>query len=154
MIISCGGNMKSIKKEDIKDLSYKDITNMILENNKKGMNTLDLFTMIVELLDLPKDTIDTKIADYYTSLTTDKRFLLVDGLWDLRSRHTSDKVLVDATEDELDEEEFEETDELDEEPEEESYEDDIDNDTSYDEDDDGLGDLVVLDEDELDIENS
>ena len=146
--------MKSIKKEDIKDLSYKDITNMILENNKKGMNTLDLFTMIVELLDLPKDTIDTKIADYYTSLTTDKRFLLVDGLWDLRSRHTSDKVLVDATEDELDEEEFEETDELDEEPEEESYEDDIDNDTSYDEDDDGLGDLVVLDEDELDIENS
>ena len=146
--------MKSIKKEDVKDLSYKDITNIILENNKKGMNTLDLFTMIVELLELPKDIIDTKIADYYTSLTTDKRFLLVDGLWDLRSRHTSDKVLVDATEDELDEEEFEETEDMDDEVEEESYEDDIDNDTSYDEDDDGLGDLVVLDEDELDIENS
>ncbi len=146
--------MKSVKKEDIKDLSYKDITNVILENNKKGMNTLDLFTMIVDLLELPKDTIDNKIGDYYTSLTTDKRFLLVDGLWDLRSRHTSDKILVDATEDELDEEEFEETDDLDEEIEDESYEDDIDNDTSYDEDDDGLGDLVVLDEDELDIENS
>ena len=146
--------MKSIKKEDIKDLSYKDITNIILENNKKGMNTLDLFTMIVDLLELPKDTIDTKIADYYTSLTTDKRFLLVDGLWDLRNRHTSDKVLVDATEDDIDEEEFEETDDMEEEIEEESYEDDIDNDTSYDEDDDGLGDLVVLDEDELDIENS
>jgi DNA-directed RNA polymerase delta subunit len=154
MIISCGGIMKSIKKEDIKDLSYKDITNVILENNKKGMNTLDLFTMIVDLLELPKDTIDNKIGDYYTSLTTDKRFLLVDGLWDLRSRHTSDKVLVDATEDELDEEEFEETDEIEDEIEEESYEDDIDNDTNYDEDDDGLGDLVVLDEDELDIENS
>ena len=28
--------MKSIKKEDIKDLSYKDITNIILENNKKA----------------------------------------------------------------------------------------------------------------------
>ena len=146
--------MKSIKKEDIKDLSYKDITNIILENNKKGMNTLDLFTMIVDLLELPKDTIDTKIADYYTSLTTDKRFLLVDGLWDLRNRHTSDKVLVDATEDDIDEEEYEETDDMEEEIEEESYEDDIDNDTSYDEDDDGLGDLVVLDEDELDIENS
>ncbi len=146
--------MKSIKKEEVKDLSYKDITNIILENNKKGMNTLDLFTMIVDLLELPKDTIDNKIGDYYTSLTTDKRFLLVDGLWDLRSRHTSDKVLVDATEDELDEEEFEETDEIEDEMEEESYEDDIDNDNSYDEDDDGLGDLVVLDEDELDIENS
>ena len=146
--------MKSIKKEDIKDLSYKDITNIILENNKKGMNTLDLFTMIVDLLELPKSTIDTKIADYYTSLTTDKRFLLVDGLWDLRSRHTSDKVLVDATDDELEDEEFEETEEIEDEMEEDSYEDDIDNDTSYDEDDDGLGDLVVLDEDELDIENS
>ncbi len=146
--------MKSIKKEDVKDLSYKDITNLLLENSSKGMNTLDLFTKIVELLDLPKDTIDTKIADYYTSLTTDKRFLLVDGLWDLRNRHTSDKVLVDASLDELeDDEEFEESDEIEEEIEEESYEDDIDDDTSYDEDDDGLGDLVVLDEDELDIEN-
>jgi len=146
--------MKSIKKDDIKDLSYKDITNIILENNKGGMNTLDLFTMIVDLLELPKNTIDTKIADYYTSLTTDKRFLLVDGLWDLRSRHTSDKVLVDATDDELeDEEEFDENEDLDLETEEEPYEDDIDGDTSYDEDDDGLGDLVVLDEDEMDIDN-
>ena len=146
--------MKSIKKEDIKDLSYKDITNIILENNKGGMNTLDLFTMIVDLLELPKNTIDTKIADYYTSLTTDKRFLLVDGLWDLRSRHTSDKVLVDATDDELeDEEEFDESEDLDLETEEESYEEDIDGDTTYDEDDDGLGDLVVLDEDEMDIDN-
>ena len=147
--------MKSIKKEDIKDLSYKDITNIILENNKCGMNTLDLFTMIVNLLELPKDTIDTKIADYYTSLTTDKRFLLVDGLWDLRSRHTSDKVLVDATDDELeDEEEYDETEDVDLETEEESFEDDIDGDNSYDEDDDGLGDLVVLDEDEMDIDNN
>jgi len=146
--------MKSIKKEDIKDLSYKDITNIILENNKTGMNTLDLFTMIVDMLELPKNTIDTKIADYYTSLTTDKRFLLVDGLWDLRSRHTSDKVLVDATDDELDEEDYEESDESDLEVEEDEFEEDIDSDTSYDEDDDGLGDLVVLDEDELDIENN
>ena len=147
--------MKSIKKEDIKDLSYKDITNILLENNKGGMNTLDLFTKIVELLELPKDTIDTKIADYYTSLTTDKRFLLVDGLWDLRSRHTFDKVLVDATDEELDEEEeFDESEEMDEELEEDVYEDDIDGDTSYDEDDDGLGDLVVLDEDEIDLDNN
>ena len=154
MIISCGGFMKNIKKEEIKDLSYKDITNIILENNKEGMNTLDLFTKIVDLLELPKSTIDTKIADYYTSLTTDKRFLLVDGLWDLRSRHTSDKVLVVADDDEIeDDEEFDESDEMDIETEEDSFEDDIDGDTSYDEDDDGLGDLVVLDEDEMDIDN-
>ena len=147
--------MKTINKEEIKDLSYKDITYMILENNNGGMNTLDLFTMIVDLLELPKSTIDTKIADYYTSLTTDKRFLLVDGLWDLRSHHTSDKVLVNVEDDELeDEEEFEESDELEDESLDDVYEDDIDDDTSYDEDDDGLSDLVVLDEDEIDIDNN
>ena len=147
--------MKSIKKEDVENLSYKDITNIILENNKKGMNTLDLFTQIVDLLELPKSTIDTKIADYYTSLTTDKRFLLVDGLWDLRNRHTSDKVLIIPLEDDEieDEEEIEESEEN-EDLEEDVFEEDIDGDTSYDDDDDGLGDLVVLDEDEMDIDNN
>ena len=147
--------MDSIKKEDIINLSYKDITNIILEKNKGGMNTLDLFTKIIELLDLPKNTIDMKIADYYTSLTTDKRFLLVDGLWDLRSRHTSDKVLVmpDEIVDE-DEENFDEMEEIDEEVESETFEDDIDDDASYDDDDDGLSDLVVLDEDDIDMENN
>ena len=147
--------MGNIKKENIDNLSYKDITNMILENSKKGLNTLDLFTKIVELLELPKSTIDTKIADYYTSLTTDKRFLLVDGLWDLRSRHTSDKVLVMPDDDvEEDEEVFDEIEEDETEEEDVSYEDDIDDDTSYDDDDDGLSDLVVLDEDDIDIENN
>ena len=147
--------MKSIKKEDIVNLSYKDITNILLEQNKKGMNTLDLFKKIVELLELPESTIDTKIADYYTSLTTDKRFLLVDGLWDLRSRHTSDKVLVMPEEEDIDEEEnIEENEELEEEIEEDSYEEDIDDTENYDDDDDGLSDLVVLDEEEIDIENN
>ena len=146
--------MKNIKKEDIINLSYKDITYLILENSDKGLNTLDLFTKIVELLELPKSTIDTKIADFYTSLTTDKRFLLVDGLWDLRSRHTSDKVLVMSDEDILDEEEnFDEMEEVDE-IEEDSYEDNIDDDASYDDEDDGLSDLVVLDEDDMDMENN
>ena len=119
------------------------------------MNWIKYFTTIVELLELPKSTIDTKIADYYTSLTTDKRFLLVDGLWDLRSRHTSDKVLTSVEDDELeDDEELEENDDIDDEIVEDEFEDDIDDDTSYDEDDDGLGDLVVLDEDEMDIDNN
>ena len=145
--------MKSIKKEDVENLSYKDITNLILNENKTGMNTLDLFTKIVDLLELPKTTIDTKIADYYTSLTTDKRFLLVDGLWDLRSRHTSDKVLVNVEDDMDEDENLEESEEIEDEME-DDYEEDIDDDTSYDDDDDGLDNLVILDEDEMDIENN
>ena len=116
---------------------------------------MDLFTDIVNLLELPQSTIDVKIADFYTSLTTDKRFLMVNGLWDLRSRHTSDKVLSNVEDD--DEEENMEEMEEDMETEEDNYEDDsesIDDDTNFDDEDDGLSDLVILDEDEIDIENN
>lgn len=157
MLITIGGGvMKEIKREDVQNLSYKDIAYLLIEKEKNGKNTLDLFKEIVDLLDLPQSTIDTKIADFYTSLTTDKRFLMIDGLWDLRNRHTSDKVLSSAQDDDDEEENIEDTDE-DMETEEDNYEDDsesIDDDTNFDDDDDGLSDLVILDEDEMDIENN
>ena len=147
--------MKEIKKEDIENLSYKDITFMILENAKKGINTLDLFTEIVSKLELPPSTIENKIGDYYTSLATDKRFILVDGVWDLRKRHTSDKVIVDS----LEEEEEEEEELIDNDEDmmlEDEYGDEYTDDVSVDDDDfdatdddDDLSDLVVLDEDDL-----
>lgn len=147
--------MKELKKQDVCDMSYKDIAYLLIENEKKGKNTLDLFTEIVNLLELPQSTIDIKIADFYTSLTTDKRFLMVDGLWDLRNRHTSDKVLTSVEDDDEDEENVDETEEEIEE-ENDAYEDeaDIDDDTSFEDDDDGLSDLVILDEEEMDIENN
>ena len=147
--------MKELKKENIENLSYKDIANLIIENSKKGLNTLELFTKIVELLELPKSTIDNKIGDFYTSLTTDKRFVLLDGLWDLRSRHTSDKVLVkvDEEDEEIDEENIDEDENLD-----EIDEDSYDNGDASDEDSfgdtDDLGDLVVIDEEDLGLENN
>ena len=146
--------MKDLRKEDVCNLSYKDITYLILEKENKGLNTLELFTRIVNLLELPDSTIDTNIADFYTSLTTDKRFVMVDGLWDLRTRHTSDKVLVAMDEDEEDEEELEQEEETEEDDEPNFDEEISDDEGAYDDDDDGLSDLVVLDEDEMDIENN
>lgn len=143
--------MKEIKKEDVENLSYKDITFLLLENYKKGMNTLDLFGKIVSLLELPASTIENKIGDYYTSLATDKRFILVDGLWDLRKRHTSDKVIVDSIEDEdafLDE--IKEDSEIVEDEYGDEYTDDVDVSDDFDDtDEEDLSDLVVLDEDDL-----
>ncbi len=143
--------MKEIKKDDIENLSYKDITYMILSNEKKGINTLDLFTKIVTTLELPASTIENKIGDYYTSLTTDKRFILVDGVWDLRNRHTSDKVIVDIDEeDDIELEEIKEEDAPLEDEYEEEYSDDVDNPDDFDDtDDDDLSDLVVIDEEDL-----
>ena len=151
-------SLKTMKKEELELLSNKDITNLILEESKKTMNTADLFKKIIKLLELPESTFETKIADYYTALATDKRFILLDnGKWDLRSNHTSDKVLKLKIDDE-DEDEDEEKDE-DEEDENDQYSDlDEDNyddteDEEYDEEtNEELKDLVVIDEDELELE--
>ncbi len=129
-------------------MSYKDITNIILEE-KGSMNTIELFTLIAKLLELPKGTVEKKVAEYYTTLTTDKRFILLsDGKWDLRSNHTSDKVVV--TDEEQEEEEEEETEEKQED--EEDFDMDARDDDTFDDDDDDLKDLVILDEEEMELE--
>lgn len=141
-------SLKKLKKEDLELLSNKDITNLILEE-KGAQNTADLFKEIIKLLELPSSVFDQKIGDYYTSLTTDKRFILLEnGTWDLRSRHTSDKLIKIV--DEEDEEDIEETkEEVDEDT--INY-DNIDSDDDIDDTNDDLKDLVVLDEDELELE--
>ena len=142
-------DLKKMSKEELELLSNKDITNLLLE--EKGMQTTpDLFKKIIKLLDLPESTFDNKIGDYYTSLTTDKRFILLDGgKWDLRSRHTSDKLIKVEDEDDLDDEEEEEIEEETTENDYDSIESDEDD---LDDEDDDLKDLVVLDEDEMESE--
>lgn len=144
-------DIKKMPKEELELLSNKDITFYLLENSKKSINTADLFKEIIKLLELPKEDFETKIGDYYTSLATDKRFILLeDGTWDLKSRHTSDKVakIVDNEEDEEEEELPKE--EITEEIDEDNY-DDTDEDM-YDDNEEDLKDLVVIDEDELELE--
>lgn len=137
--------IKKLKKDDLELMSYKDITNVILKDNKPA-TTLELFTKIVEVLELPSSTIDKQIGNYYTMLTTDKRFLLLeDNKWDLRSRHTSDKITkIIESDDEEDELELEVVDEeLDEED--EDFESQVNEDDDFDDGDDDLKDLVVFD---------
>ena len=144
-------SLKKMSKDELELMSNKDITYLLLEESTKPINTLNLFKKIAKLLELPESTIDSKIADYYTALATDKRFIMLeDGSWDLRSRHTSDKVIKitdEDDEDDIEEEEEENEDDI----EEDNYDDTEDED--YDEDtNEELKDLVVIDEDELELE--
>ena len=140
-----------MSKEELELMSHKDITYLLLEENGV-MNTKDLFKKIVETLELPEKTIEDKIADYYMSLTTDKRFVLLeDGNWDLRNRHTSDKISKHDDEDDDDDEEEEATDIKEDIPEDDET--DFDADDNYEDDDsEDLKDLIVIDEDELELE--
>lgn len=148
-------SLKTMKKDELELMSNKDIAYLILEESKRKLNTADLFKKIIKLLELPESTFEKKIADFYTALSTDKRFILLDnGKWDLRSNHTSDKVIKVSDEDdeENEDEESEENEELEEDELEEDSYDDTD-DTDYDDDtNEELKDLVVIDEDELELE--
>ena len=140
-------SLKKYKKEDLELLSNKDIAFMLLEDNEKSMTTATIFKKIIKLLELPEEIFENKIGDFYVALSTDKRFILLsNGQWDLRNRHTSDKVLK-AIEEEDEEDENLKGEDIADEIEEDDY-DSTDDDDYIDEEDD-LKDLVILDEDEL-----
>lgn len=143
--------LKSMKKEDLETYSYADLTELILKENKKSMNTASIFKKICELLELSDDDYANSIGDYYTSLTTDKRFILLDNAeWDLRDKHKLEIVLDDDDDDEIDEED--ESDDETEESDEESDNDDsleiTDDEVDLDDDDD-MDDLTIVSDDEL-----
>ena len=97
--------LSKMPKEELELYSYIDLTKMILEEEKKPLNTPDLFKKLCKLLDLSEEEYADKIGDYYTSLTTDKDFVLLeDATWDLRDHHPVEVVLEDEDEEEIDEE--------------------------------------------------
>ncbi len=142
--------LKDKSPEELELMSYTDLTYMILKEEKKTMNTAVIFRKICELLGLTEEDFSNKIGDYYTSLTIDKRFVMLEnGDWDVRDNHAVELSLDDDDEDEVSEESEEEIED------EEESEEDIDtviDDDDLDDNDDDLDDLAVLDEDELDNE--
>ena len=143
--------LKDMKKEELEALSYTDLTEMVLKETKKPMNTPSVFKKICELLELTDEEYSEKIGDYYTSLTTDKRFILLDTAeWDLKDKYKVEIVLDEDDEEEVfDEEELEEDEEIEEDDDEsiEITDDEVDLDDS-----DDLEDLSIIDDDELEEE--
>lgn len=141
-------SLSKMTKEEIELLSYTDIAKLYLEENKKTLNTAELFKEVCKLLSLPSEEYSDKITDFFQSLTTSKDFILLPtGEWDLKSKHSVKIVMDDLYEEQADEEEY------DIEPEEMTEEDEfnsIDDEEDYAEDD--LSDLTILTEDELDSE--
>ncbi len=133
--------MKKFTKEELNLLSHIDIAYHILEEKNGGMNTLELYKEVCKILSVEVN--EDKIGDFFSSLNTDKRFLLLEnGNFDLRKKHAV-KVVIEE-EEEVEEEQLEQ--QLD-----ESDEDDIDKTEDEDnlDDSDDLGELVIVDEDEL-----
>lgn len=140
--------MKTIKltSEQIEQMSYTDVANLVLKENGKKMKIQDLFQQVIKLMQLPDSYFESKIGDFFGLLSTDKRFTMLEkGFWDLAENH-SKKVIIDDDE----EEEELETTEIDDIVDDEDIDDvNYDDDTvDDDEDDDDLKDLVIMDDGE------
>lgn len=143
--------LKNISKEELETMSYTDITYLLLKENKKPINTANLFKSICNLLELTDEEYSEKIGDYYTSLTIDKRFhMLESGNWDLTENHKVE-LEIDDEDTETEEESTEEIEETEEEQEDIDTLDSLDDELD-DVDDDTL-DLSIVTEDELEEEN-
>ena len=139
--------LKDMSFEDLEAMSYDDIALMVLKEKNKGLKINDLFKEVCKLLKLTDDEFVEKLPAFFDVISTDHRFtMLENGLWDLRTKHST-KIVIDN-----DEEEEEIIDDIDEETEEEEKEEDeeifYDEETDDDEPEDDLKDLVIIDEDE------
>lgn len=141
-------NIRQMPLDELELLSYSDIAYEIIKQDKKSMTTPVLFKEVCKLLEISEDKMYEMIGDFYTNLTTDKRFILLDDArWDLKEFHIV-KTIID--------EEDNETEVNDEQIEDEFISEESEDDAvmqgndSYDDDDDELDDLSIVTEEELD----
>lgn len=140
----------SIRKKNIEDLelmSYTDIAYEIINEDKKKYNTPNLFKEVCKLLQLSEEEFAEKIADFFTALTTDGRFILIDSTyWDLKENHVVKVVVDEGDEEEIEVDEDENNEELSEDVE-DDYSDESVDDSKDDEED--MKDLTIVDEEDI-----
>lgn len=136
--------MKTIKisDEELETMSHTDVAYVILKENGSKMTIQELFKTVIDVMHLPESYFESKIADFFQLLATDKRFIMLEkGFWDLSDNHTK-KVIIESDDDEeivadeevLDEEESED---------EVNYDETV---VDDDDEEDDLKDLVIIDD--------
>src|SRR5690625_5283690 len=72
-------------RDQLKDYSMIELAILILEKNKKALNYKDIFEEIADMKDLPEDERVDYLAQFYTDLNLDGRFLTLGaGDWGLK----------------------------------------------------------------------
>ncbi len=143
-------SLKEKTIEELEQMSYTDIAYEVIKEKGKKFNTPNLFKEVCKLLKLDDAEFEEKIGDFFTALTTDGRFILINStLWDLKENHKAN-IVVDDEEDETEDVENAEENEDDvvSDDLEDDYSDEATDDSDNDEDD--FNDLTIIDEEDLD----
>ncbi len=141
--------LKDLTQAELEAMSYDDIAAMILTETNRQMKINELFKEVCKLVGLSDDEFVDKLPAFLDVLSTDHRFIMLEnGLWDLKTKHST-KVIIDNDDEDDDIEEDVDLDNMDEEESEDKdiYSDEEDE-TDDLTDDDDLKDLVIIDEDE------
>lgn len=150
-------DIRKMPLDELELLSYADIAYEIIKEDRKPLTTPLLFKEVCGLLEIGEDTMMELIGDFYTTLTTDKRFTLLDGAkWDLKEFHKIKPVIDEEDEEFEDEEESQEDEDgLEEEiteSEDDIVEDEVDEFDDLDDDMDDLDNLSIVTEEEMEEE--
>ncbi len=139
-------DIRKMPLEELELLSYIDIAYELLKSDKKSKTTPELFGEVCKLLKIQEEQMFEMIGDFYTSLTTDKRFLLLESAeWDLKEFHVVKPIVEDLDEEEEDLETDSDESTESEGPEEDSISNFDDDNEPFEE----LEDLAIVSEDEL-----
>jgi len=98
-----------MKLEELEKLSHLDIAYNMIKFNKEMYTTTELLKEICNVLNYGEKQFEEMVGDFYTSLTLDKRFILIDNKWDLTEKHQVKIIVEDDLDDEI--EEYEDIDE-------------------------------------------
>lgn len=79
--------------------SMVNVAYEVMSKKKKAVEFLKLYDEISQTLGFDEEARAKNISNFYTQLILDGRFVtLGENTWDLRSRHTFDKVHIDMNE--------------------------------------------------------
>ncbi|MFD2446806.1 DNA-directed RNA polymerase subunit delta [Bacillus sp. CGMCC 1.16607] len=90
-------SLAQLTKEQLDDMSLIEMTYVILENNKQAIAFNEILNEIVAATGLTENEVKAKIAQFYTDLNIDGRFLcLGENRWGLRSWYPVDQAEEDT----------------------------------------------------------
>jgi|SRR5690625_107569 len=115
--------------EQVQKMSMIEVANIVLSEQKKELNFIDLFNTVAEHKQFTETQKDNLLARFYTDLNVDGRFTTIgSNVWGLKRWYpvdqTSEKVLTEARKREMEDEEDYIDDVIDEFDEEEQEDDD------------------------------
>ncbi|KAB2333194.1 DNA-directed RNA polymerase subunit delta [Cytobacillus depressus] len=151
-------NLHELTKEELHEMSFIEVAYELLKGKKEAMPFKDILDELTNLLDLSEDQVRAKIAQFYTDLNIDGRFLgLGDNRWGLRVwypiEQQEEDVVTEIKPKKKKSKKAKDNDELDDYDDEEDIDyddlDDLDNEEFDDEEDDLIDDDELIDDEEL-----